>query len=95
MKRLFDIVSSAVALLLLSPLFLIVAVLIKMESRGPVFFGQKRIGRGFLPFTLYTFRTTVDNPSQKGPTAVAGGDIRSTRVGEFLRKTRLVGLPQL
>ncbi|MCP3676486.1 MAG: polysaccharide biosynthesis protein [Deltaproteobacteria bacterium] len=95
MKRLFDILFSVVALLMLAPLFLIVAILIKMESRGPVFFRQKRIGRGFIPFTLYTFRITAGNLSQQDLAAAAGGDVGSTRVGGFLRKTRLSGLPQI
>ncbi len=95
MKRLFDILFSVVALLMLAPLFLIVAILIKMESRGPVLFRQKRIGRGFIPFTLYTFRITAGNLSQQDLATAAGGDVGSTRVGGFLRKTRLSGLPQI
>jgi len=91
MKRLFDILFSVLVILLLSPVFICVAILIKMESRGPVICGQKRIGRGFIPFTLYTFKVTADDPS----TAAAGENPRLTRGGRFLRKTGLVGLPRL
>ncbi|MDQ1291170.1 MAG: hypothetical protein QG615_972, partial [Nitrospirota bacterium] len=58
-KRLVDIVAASVGLLLLSPLFLILAALIKLDSSGPVLFRQERIGRGFIPFLIYKFRTMV------------------------------------
>lgn len=95
MKRLFDIILSFLGLAALLPLFLVVALLIKLDSRGPVFFSQERIGRNFVPFALYKFRTmTADAPS-RGPAITAGGDSRITRTGRLLRKSKLDELPQL
>ncbi|MFQ5329627.1 MAG: polysaccharide biosynthesis protein [Thermodesulfobacteriota bacterium] len=94
MKRLFDILFSVIALLLLSPIFLIIAILIRMGSRGPVFVGEKRIGKGFIPFTLYQFRTTKDDHSQDAPSSSIADVAAYSRVGRFLRRARLVGLPR-
>jgi len=95
MKRLFDASFSFLGLAVCLPLFLIVAVLIRIDSKGPVFFRQVRIGRGFKPFKIYKFRTmTVDAPA-KGPLITSGGDRRITRVGRFLRRTKIDELPQL
>jgi lipopolysaccharide/colanic/teichoic acid biosynthesis glycosyltransferase len=82
-------------LLLSSPLFLLTALLIKLDSRGPVFFRQERLGEFERPFTLMKFRTMVDNAEQKtGPCWAKDNDPRFTRVGKFLRKTRLDEFPQ-
>jgi lipopolysaccharide/colanic/teichoic acid biosynthesis glycosyltransferase len=95
MKRLFDIVAAAAGLILLSPLFAIIAVLIKWDSAGPVFFRQSRIGRHFLPFFIYKFRTMLSDAPARGPLLTVGDDPRITRVGRWLRRTKLDELPQL
>jgi len=95
MKRVVDIVASLGGLVLLSPLFLIVAVTIKINSRGPVFFAQERIGKGFRPFWIYKFRTMVKDAAQRGGALTASGDPRITRVGQILRNTKIDELPQL
>ena len=76
MKRVVDIVASLGGLVLLLPLFLIVAVTIKINSRGPVFFAQERIGKGFRPFWIYKFRTMVKDAAQRGGALTASGDPR-------------------
>jgi lipopolysaccharide/colanic/teichoic acid biosynthesis glycosyltransferase len=94
-KRAFDILTAAIALALLSPLLLIVALLVRLTSPGPIFFRQERIGRGFRPFRIYKFRSMVpDAPKQGGPITF-GADPRITKVGRFLRATKIDELPQL
>jgi lipopolysaccharide/colanic/teichoic acid biosynthesis glycosyltransferase len=95
MKRTFDIIAAVIGLSVLAPLLLFAAILIKIESRGQVFFRQERIGRGFRPFLIYKFRTMVENATQLGGTITCGDDPRITRVGRFLRKTKFDELPQL
>src|SRR5512145_2633557 len=95
MKRLFDIIVSLVGLVVLLPLFLVVAVAIKLDSSGPVFFRQRRVGRGFRPFFIYKFRTMVKNAPAQGISLTVGRDPRITRVGQFLRQTKVDELPQL
>ena len=95
MKRLFDIVVSMAGLGLLLPLFLIAAVAIKLDSRGPVFFRQQRMGRGFRPFLIYKFRTMTHDPKSAGTLFTIRQDPRITRVGRFLRKSKIDELPQL
>jgi lipopolysaccharide/colanic/teichoic acid biosynthesis glycosyltransferase len=95
MKRLFDIVVSLAGLVLLLPLFLAAAVAIKMDSPGPVFFRQRRIGRGFRPFLIYKFRTMTHDPKSAGTFFTIRHDPRITRVGKFLRKSKIDELPQL
>jgi len=95
MKRLVDITCSFVGVLLLSPLFVVVAVLIKLDSPGPVFFRQKRIGKDFRPFRIYKFRTMAADAEQRGAPITVGGDKRITRIGRFLRKYKIDELPQL
>lgn len=95
MKRLFDIVVAAAALIVLCPLFAIIAVLIKWDSNGPVFFKQSRIGRHFRPFSIYKFRTMLWDAWATGPLLTVGDDPRITRVGRWLRRTKLDELPQL
>lgn len=94
-KRLFDLFFSTVGLCLLFPLFLCVSVLICLDSRGPVFFRQKRLGRGLYPFSIYKFRTMVEDASLRGPLITIDGNKRVTRVGRMLRKTKIDELPQL
>jgi lipopolysaccharide/colanic/teichoic acid biosynthesis glycosyltransferase len=95
MKRLFDIVVSLAGLVLLSPLLLLVAVLVKADSRGPIFFRQERMGRGFRSFSIYKFRTMVWDASRKGQSITVGNDPRITPAGRFLRATKIDELPQL
>jgi lipopolysaccharide/colanic/teichoic acid biosynthesis glycosyltransferase len=93
LKRIFDIVASAMGLLLLMPVLLVVAVMIRLDSRGPVFFRQERMGRGGRPFLIHKFRTMrVDHG---GPELTSVSDSRITRVGETLRRYRIDELPQL
>lgn len=95
MKRTFDIVMAAAGLILLSPLLLLAALWIKADSRGPVFFRQERIGKGFRPFLIYKFRTMVESAPGEGNPITYGNDSRITRAGRMLRKTKLDELPQL
>jgi lipopolysaccharide/colanic/teichoic acid biosynthesis glycosyltransferase len=95
MKRTFDILVSAAGLVLLSPVLLIVALLIKADSAGPVFFLQERMGRRFQPFHIFKFRTMVPEAPCLGKLITAGEDPRITRVGRILRLTKIDELPQL
>jgi len=95
MKQLFDIVVAFLGLLLLSPLLLLVTLLIKLDSSGPVFFKQERMGREFRPFLIFKFRTMVHDAARKGGPITFGADPRITRVGRVLRKTKIDELPQL
>jgi len=94
-KRCFDIALAFAGLVLLSPLFLIVAVLIKTDSAGPVFFRQERVGRCGRPFRIHKFRTMLVHAERQGPQLTVGADRRITRVGAVLRKYKLDELPQL
>jgi len=94
-KRLFDIIFSLAGLILVLPVLIFVVIAIKLDSAGPVFFVQKRIGRGLKPFRLYKFRTMYADAAQKGLSVTVGGDQRITKAGRFLRKSKLDELPQL
>jgi lipopolysaccharide/colanic/teichoic acid biosynthesis glycosyltransferase len=94
-KRAFDIAVASAGLALLCPLFALIALLIKVDSPGPILFRQERIGRGFRPFLIYKFRTMVQDASGRGMLVTAGEDPRITRIGRFLRKTKIDELPQL
>ncbi|MFA6079374.1 MAG: sugar transferase [Candidatus Omnitrophota bacterium] len=105
-KRFFDIVVSGIALILLSPFFLIIALFVRLGSEGPVFFTQERIGLNGRRFKLYKFRTMVKNAEEKldelkernemsGPVFKLGNDPRITKAGRILRKTSIDELPQL
>lgn len=94
-KRLFDIVFSAFSLILLLPLFAATAALIKLDSKGPVFFLQERIGRNFEPFRIYKFRSMKTAAETRGALITVEGDDRVTRVGRILRKYKIDELPQL
>jgi lipopolysaccharide/colanic/teichoic acid biosynthesis glycosyltransferase len=95
MKRLLDIVVSLVGLICLFPLWLLVAVLIKLDSPGPVFFKQKRMGKGFRPFQILKFRTMTHNAERAGGLITFARDPRVTRIGRVLRKTKIDEIPQL
>ncbi len=94
-KRLFDLLAAAAALVLLSPLLLVVALLVRATSPGPVFFRQERIGRGFRPFRIYKFRSMVPDAPRQGSLVTFGADPRITKVGRILRATKIDELPQL
>lgn len=93
-KRLFDIVGALAGLLLLAPLFALVALRIRLDSPGPVFFRQQRVGRHGKLFAIYKFRTMAAQPDTSAQLTV-GRDARVTRAGRFLRDYKLDELPQL
>jgi len=93
-KRVSDVVVSAVALLLLAPVYAAIAIAVKLDSKGPVMYTQTRVGRHKRPFNIIKFRTMVPEAEADGPQLSRPGDPRITRVGAFLRKYRLDELPQ-
>lgn len=95
MKRTFDVVASAIGLICLSPLFLVMAVWIKCDSRGPVFYRQSRVGRGGKDFLLYKFRSMYLDADKQGLITVGGRDPRVTPSGYYIRKYKLDEFPQL
>ena len=94
-KRLFDLFFTIPGLILLSPLFTIIATWIKFDSQGPVFFRQERVGRYGKLFRIFKFRTMCTDAEAKGRQITVGADPRITRSGAFLRKYKLDELPQL
>ena len=94
-KRGFDLLLAAAGLLLLSPLLLVVALCIRLDSPGPVFFRQERVGRGGRLFRIHKFRTMVADAPARGPGLTIGADPRVTRVGRWLRRTKIDELAQL
>lgn len=94
-KRMLDIFASGTGLILLSPLMVLTAFLIKVDSPGPVFFKQERVGKGFRPFLIYKFRTMIEDAPRKGTAITIGNDPRITRIGRLLRRTKFDELPQL
>lgn len=94
-KRLFDLFWTIPGLLILSPLLVSIAICIKLDSSGPVFFRQTRIGRYGRPFQVMKFRTMVIDAEKRGLRITVGHDPRITRSGRFLRKYKLDELPQL
>ena len=95
MKRLFDVVASGVGLLLLSPLFLLVAIWIKLDSPGPVFYRQVRVGRYNRDFRIFKFRSMRVGADKGSLVTLGGRDPRVTRSGYFIRKFKIDELPQL
>lgn len=94
-KRLFDWFSSLLGLLVLAPFLVVLAVWIKLDSAGPVFFRQERVGRAGKRFRIHKFRTMVTDAEKKGLQITVGADARVTRVGHWLRKYKFDELPQL
>lgn len=94
-KRLLDLLLATTGLLVLLPLLLLIGVLIRLDSPGPILFRQERIGQGNRVFSIYKFRSMVQNAAEIGPFYTLVGDPRVTRIGRFLRKTSLDELPQL
>lgn len=96
LKRAFDLIGALTAVVLLSPLLASIALGVKFSSRGPVFFRQERMGRGFVPFRIFKFRTMVaDAERLGGPLTHGAADPRITRLGAWLRRTKIDELPQL
>ena len=95
MKRIFDIVASGFGLLVMSPVFLILAIWIKLDSKGPVFYRQVRVGRKNRDFRIFKFRSMRVGADKMGLITVGGHDPRVTRSGYFIRKYKLDEFPQL
>jgi lipopolysaccharide/colanic/teichoic acid biosynthesis glycosyltransferase len=96
-KRLFDLTVALAAVLILLPLFMVIALLVKLTSSGPVLFRQQRVGKGQVPFTIYKFRTmrTATDLETEGSSVTRSDDHRLTKIGHYLRKSKLDELPQL
>jgi lipopolysaccharide/colanic/teichoic acid biosynthesis glycosyltransferase len=94
-KRGFDLTVATLGVVVLAPLAAVIALAIRLESPGPVFFRQERVGRGGRLFRIHKFRTMVSDAASRGPTLTVGEDARITRVGTFLRRAKLDELPQL
>ncbi|WP_290871437.1 sugar transferase [Aquabacterium sp.] len=94
-KRLFDLLLSSIGLLLLAPVLLAIALVVKLDSPGPVFFRQERVGRFGRPFFIHKFRTMRHEPAGQGLQITVGADARITRSGRFLRASKLDELAQL
>ena len=94
-KRVFDIICALCGLIILSPVLLLIIVLIKLTSAGPVFFRQSRVGQYEKLFQIHKFRTMIVNAEASGLKITVGRDSRITPIGHFLRKTKLDELPQL
>ena len=95
MKRVFDIVVSLTMLLIIWPIMLILAIIIKIDSEGPVFFRQERVTQYGRRFRIYKFRTMVNNADKLGTLVTTNNDSRVTKVGAVIRKTRVDEIPQL
>jgi lipopolysaccharide/colanic/teichoic acid biosynthesis glycosyltransferase len=95
MKRLTDIFLAGLALLVMSPFMLIVALAVYLHDRGPVFFKQRRVGLGGAEFGMYKFRSMTVDAESRGGYSTADGDPRITPVGRFIRRTSLDELPQI
>jgi len=94
-KRIFDIFFSFLGLVLLSPFFIVLAVVIKLDSKGGAFYRQSRVGKRGVDFSLYKFRSMSIGADQNGLLTIGGNDHRITKVGAFIRKYKLDELPQL
>ncbi len=94
-KRLFDIFFSLTGIIILFPIFIIISLLIILDSRGSIFYTQERIGKDEKPFKLYKFRTMKTDSDKKGLLTIGNKDNRITKVGYYLRKSKIDELPQL
>lgn len=95
MKRLFDIVSSSIGLIFLSPIFLFLAIWIKADSKGAVFYKQTRVGKNGKDFKIFKFRSMRQGSDKEGLITVGGRDARITKSGYYIRKYKLDEFPQL
>lgn len=95
LKNIFDYIVAGISLILLFPIFVIIGILIKIDSKGPIFFKQERLGKNGKIFKIYKFRTMVNNAINLGKgLSIQKNDSRITKIGNFLRKTSLDELPQ-
>lgn len=94
-KRIFDFLVSLLGIIILSPIFLLVSIVIKLDSKGNILFLQKRVGRYGKEFNIYKFRTMITDAEKVGKQITIGNDSRITKVGAFLRKFKIDELPQL
>jgi len=94
-KRVFDIIASIIGIILLLPVFVIIGLWVKLSSKGSIFFVQKRVGKDFKEFNLYKFRSMVVGAEKRGPGITSKDDERVTKVGRFIRSTKIDELPQL
>jgi lipopolysaccharide/colanic/teichoic acid biosynthesis glycosyltransferase len=94
-KRVFDIIATIVGSILLLPLIIPIALWIKLSSKGPLFYVQKRVGKDFKEFDLYKFRSMIIDADKVGPSVTSGDDPRITKVGKIIRRTKIDELPQL
>jgi lipopolysaccharide/colanic/teichoic acid biosynthesis glycosyltransferase len=95
LRQLFDLACAVVGLVVLSPLFAVIAAAIKLQDGGPIFYSQWRVGKNFRPFRLYKFRSMIPGADRAGRLLTEPGDRRLTRLGKFLRRYKLDELPQL
>lgn len=93
-KRQMDMAVSLIILILFSPLYILLAIIVKLDSKGPIFYKQERIGRGNKPFNIYKYRTMKVGAENGKPQLSSSGDDRRTKTGKYLRKYRLDELPQ-
>ena len=95
LKRVFDFIAAFMGIVILFPILLLIALWIKLSSKGPLFYTQKRVGKDFQEFDIYKFRSMVVDADKIGPSVTSGDDPRITEVGKFIRKTKIDELPQL
>ena len=95
LKRIFDIFASLFGLIILSVVLIIISIIIKITSKGPIFYRQVRVGKDNKDFKIYKFRTMIVDADKKGMLITVGEDKRITGIGKFLRKTKIDELPQL
>lgn len=95
LKRVFDFIMSIILLIILSPIFILLIIVIKLDSKGPVFFRQERVTQYAKKFYIFKFRTMVDNAEKIGTQVTVDNDTRITKVGSVIRKYRLDEIPQL
>ena len=94
-KRVFDIIATVIGSILLLPIIIPIALWIKLSSKGPLFYVQKRVGKDFKEFDLYKFRSMIVDADKVGPSVTSGDDPRITKVGAIIRRTKIDELPQL
>ena len=94
-KRVCDLIATLVGSILLLPIIIPIAVWIKLSSKGPLFYVQKRVGKNFKEFDLYKFRSMIVDADKVGPSVTSGDDPRITKVGAIIRRTKIDELPQL
>ena len=94
-KRVFDVTASVIGGVVFLPILIPIAIWIKLSSKGPLFYVQKRVGKNFKEFNLYNFRSMTVNADRQGPSVTSGDDPRITKVGKIIRRTKIDELPQL